>query len=200
LISRTFVAIISLASVFEGSKILSGEVDRLWFNEVHWAESAWIGQESSAECPERAGKSATNVRNPNSLSKETDECTKAKLRDNPTSGVDWLGLANHRARYYGVEREVLQALTMSEVTEPRETKTVFKRILFSLSFWDQLPEEKQHRVIHDLSESVPFMSDQHFEELGKICRGKAPAWRASIKAQLMFTQGGEKPWMSAIGL
>jgi hypothetical protein len=157
-------------------------------------------EKEAVGCTEFLGERANLVGGSNPNKETLEACIKAELRAHPTSGVNWVELAKNRVRHNHLNGEVVQALAMSELTEPKEMNAMFERIFFSLTFWDDLSENKQRRVLDDLSEGAPFMSKQDIDRLGKICRAKPAGWRDSVRSALILLNRGERPWINYIGL
>jgi hypothetical protein len=122
------------------------------------------------------------------------------LKVEPASGMEWLKLARLRAKDAGSNQRTLSAVTMSELTEPREIDVMAQRIAFYLQIWEVLPEARQRRALNELTDAAPVLVGEAIQRIKSVIEKKDPSWRRAIKEKLIGLVVGERRWMKDIGL
>jgi hypothetical protein len=118
----------------------------------------------------------------------------------PTAGRLWLNLAILRWRRGAPLEEVLDALQMSKLTQPREFETMVARSLFLLRLWELLPSDEQRFAINQLVDLSGRFNAAQTERLQAIVAKKPEATRQALKQQLSARGAKDQAWMRGLGL
>lgn len=122
------------------------------------------------------------------------------LATEPASGRQWLALAQLRWRRGAPMAEVLGALQMSNVTEPREANTMSLRLPFVLRLWELLPEDEQRLAVNQLVELRGRLDHDTLKEIRAILATKSEATREALRAEFAARGVRDRAWWHAIGL
>jgi hypothetical protein len=125
---------------------------------------------------------------------------KDRLKIEPASGDDWLELASLLTRRGAARERVFSALEMSYITEPREINAMTRRIAFSLSILELMPEDKQRQVLRELIDAAPFFEKDAIRQIRSVLETKSEDLRRAVRNHVLATGAGEKAWMKAVGL
>ncbi len=118
----------------------------------------------------------------------------------PTAGRLWLNLAILRWRRGAPLPRILDALRMSQVTEPREFQTMVARSLFSLRLWELLPSDGQRLAVDQLAELNGRFDAAQARQLQEIVAQKPEATRQALKQQFSARGVNDRGWLRALGL
>jgi hypothetical protein len=118
----------------------------------------------------------------------------------PTAGRLWLNLAILRWRRGAPLPQILDALQMSEVTEPREFQTMVARSLFSLRLWEVLPSDEQRLAVDQLIELNGRFDAAQSQQLQAMIAQKPEPARQALKQQFSARGAKERAWLRALGL
>jgi hypothetical protein len=118
----------------------------------------------------------------------------------PTAGRLWLNLAIARWRRGAPPRQILDALRMSNVTEPREFETMVPRALFLVRLWELLPSDEQRLAVNQLVELNGRFDAAQAQQLQAIIAKKPEATRQALKQQISARGAQDQAWARALGL
>jgi hypothetical protein len=86
----------------------------------------------------------------------------------PLNAGAWLDLAiSRRAAGEDISR-VADALRLSALTGPRESRLMAGRVAFALPFWGALPEDVRARLIGDLAGVAPYLEAREREQIAAL--------------------------------
>ena len=112
------------------------------------------------------------------------------LAVSPTAGRLWLNLAILRWRRGAPLEQVLDALQMSSLTQPREFETMVARSLFLLRLWEFLPSDEQRFAVNQLVELNGRFNAEQMRQLQAIIAKKPEATRQALR-QEFFARGAQ---------
>ncbi len=118
----------------------------------------------------------------------------------PTAGRLWLNLAILRWRRGAPLREILDALQMSKVTEPREFQTMVARSLFLLRLWEVLPSDERQLAVDQLIELNGRFDAAQSRQLQAMIAQKPEPARQALKQQFSARGAKDRAWLRALGL
>ena len=118
----------------------------------------------------------------------------------PTAGRLWLNLAILRWRRGAPPEQVLDALRMSSLTQPREFETMVARSLFLLRLWEFLPSDEQRFAVNQLVELNGRFNAEQTRQLQAIIAGKPEATRQALKQQFSARGVQDQAWVRGLGL
>jgi hypothetical protein len=118
----------------------------------------------------------------------------------PTEGRQWLNLAILRWRRGAPLKEVLDALQMSKLTQPREFETMVARSLFLLRLWEFLPSDEQRFAVNQLVELNGRFDAAQTQQLQAIIAKKPEATRQALKQQFSARGAKDQAWARGLGL
>jgi hypothetical protein len=122
------------------------------------------------------------------------------LTATPTAGRLWLNLAFLRWRRGAPLPQILAALQMSNVTQPREFETVVAHALFVLRLWELAPSDEQRLAVNQLVELNGRFDAAQTQQLQAIIAQKPEATRRALKQQFAARGAKDQPWLRALGL
>ncbi len=135
---------------------------------------------------------------------EDDSTIESELIDllavTPTAGGLWLNLAIARWRRAAPWPQVLDALQMSNVTEPNESQTMINRSIFLLRLWELLPSDERRLVVNQLIELNGRFDAAQAQQLRAIIAKKPEATRQTLKQQFSERGAQDQAWVRALGL
>ena len=118
----------------------------------------------------------------------------------PTAGRLWLNLAMLRWRRGAPPEQVLDALRMSSLTQPREFETMVARSLFLLRLWEFLPSDEQRFAVNQLVELNGRFNAEQTRQLQAIIANKPEATRQALKQQFTARGVQDQAWVRGLGL
>jgi len=118
----------------------------------------------------------------------------------PTAGRLWLNLAMLRWRRGAPPEQVLDALRMSSLTQPREFETMVARSLFLLRLWEFLPSDEQRFAVNQLVELNGRFNAEQMRQLQAIIAGKPEATRQALKQQFSARGAQDQAFARGLGL
>ena len=118
----------------------------------------------------------------------------------PTAGRLWLNLAIARWRRGAPLEQVLDALQMSKLTQPREFETMVARSIFLLRLWEFLPSDEQRFAANQLVELNGRFDAAQTQQLQAIITQKPEATRQALKQQFSARGAKDQAWMRGLGL
>jgi hypothetical protein len=117
----------------------------------------------------------------------------------PTAGRLWLNLAIARWRRDAPLEQVLDALRMSSLTQPREFETMVARALFLIRLWEFLPSDEQRFAVNQLVELNGRFDAARTRQLQAIIARKPEATRQALKQQFFARGAQDQAWLRGLG-
>ena len=118
----------------------------------------------------------------------------------PTAGRLWLNLAILRWQRGAPLPQILDALQMSNVTEPREFQTMVARSFFLLRLWELLPGDEQRLAVDQLIELNGRFDAAQTQQLQAIIARKPEPTRKALKQQFSARGAQDRAWLRALGM